>query len=198
MPSATVARTWTIGTWLVTRLPVDAVADALVRIDADVIALQSVRRDVVERLADGLAVRHAWEISHYPRSRLLPGSAVGLAVLTRHSIGDSVSFVTNNHSSTWSRRRRIAHLAVIDRADHSGYTIGHAVGSPDPESRGTPPSPLVWFRPELVELDMERSVDLPDGARLVDIDTRTPVSNAAPLMTVTFEMPWVEGDLPVG
>jgi len=135
-------------------------------------------------------------MSFYPRSRLVPGSALGLAILSCHTIGDSVSFVTNNHSSTWSRQRRIAHFGVVRRPDHSGYTIGHAVGSPDPESMGRPPAPLVWFRPQQVGVDVASAVDLPEQATLVDVSTSAPLDAAAPLLMVTFDMPWVLGDLP--
>lgn len=174
------------------------VADVLATVEADAFALQSLREDDAERLAERLGVACAWELSYYPRSRLLPGSGVGLAVLSSHAIGDSVSVVTNNHSSTWSKDRRIAHFAAVDRADHSGYTIGHAVGSPDPESMGRPPSPLVWFRPEQVGVEATRAVDLPEPATGVNIESTAPLDGAAHLLTVTFDMPWVQGDFPVG
>jgi hypothetical protein len=197
MPVETVPRTWTIASWLVPRVDAEAIGDGLADADVDAVALQSVTEDDVERVADRLGVRHAWELSFHPASRLIPGSGVGLAVLSRHSIDDSASVVTNNHSSTWSRHRRIAHFAVIRRSDHSGYTIGHAVGAPDPESMGVPPAPLVWFRPEQVGIDDTRAVDLPDGATVVETCTTTPLPGASELFVVTFEMPWVRGDYPV-
>ena len=197
MPLETVSRTWTIASWLVPHTNVRAVGDALAALDVDAIALQSITEDDVERLADRLAVRHAWELSHHPASRLLPGTGVGLAVLTRHAIEDSASVVTNNHSSAWSRHRRIAHFAVVERSDHSGYTIGHAVGAPDPESMGAPPAPLVWFRPEQIGSDDSRSVDVPDEATVVATQTSEPIPGAPKLFTVTFDMPWVQGDFPV-
>ena len=197
MPLETVQRTWTIGSWMVAHADADEVGDALADLEADAFALQSIRKEDVERVADRLSMRHAWELSYHPVSRLIPGTGVGLAVLTPHSIGDSASVVTNNHSSTWSRLRRIAQFAVVDRADQSGYTIGHAVGSPDPESMGTPPAPLVWFRPAQVDVDSSQAVGLPGDATLIDTDVRTPIANAEPMLTVTFEMPWVVGDLPV-
>jgi hypothetical protein len=199
MPLETVPRTWTIASWLVAHAAHDVgrVADALGRFDADAYALQSVREDDAERLADRLGVTCAWELSYHPRSRLLPGSGVGLAVLSRHSITDSASIVTNNHSSAWSTARRIAHFAVVKRADHSGYTIGHAVGSPDPESMARTPAPLVWFRPEQVGIDETRAVDLPDGSTLVRAVTTRPIDGASHLLSVTFDLPWVLGDFPV-
>ncbi|MDW3212558.1 MAG: hypothetical protein R8G01_01060 [Ilumatobacteraceae bacterium] len=197
MPLETVPRTWTIASWLVPHADAGVVGDALAALDADAIALQSITEDDVERLADRLRVRHAWELSYYPTSRLLPGSGVGLAVLTRHAVGDSASVVANNHSSTWSRHRRIAHFVVVERSDHSGYTIGHAVGVPDPESMGAPPAPLVWFRPEQVGIDDARSVDLPAGATVAATRVTEPIAGAPKLFVVTFDMPWVQGDFPV-
>lgn len=193
----TVPRTWSIASWLVPHLDVGVIGDSIAGLDVDAVALQSITNDDVERLADRLGVRHAWELSHHPTSRLLPGSGVGLAVLTRHAIGDSASVVTNNHSSTWSRQRRIAHFAVVERSDHSGYTIGHAVGAPDPESMGAPPAPLVWFRPEQIGIDDARSVDLPADATVIATTATEPVGDAAKLLVVTFVVPWVQGDFPV-
>lgn len=193
----TVPRTWSIASWLVPNLGTGAIGDGLACLDVDAVALQSVKRDDVEQVADRLGIRHAWELSFHPASRLIPGSGIGLAVLTRHTIGDSAGVVTNNHSSTWSRHRRIAHFAVVRRADHSGYTIGHAVGAPDPESLGAPPAPLVWFRPEQVDVDDTRAVDLPDGAVVTGTRTSEPVADAPKLFVVTFDMPWVQGDFPV-
>jgi len=198
MPLETVSRTWTIGSWLVAGIEAAAIGEALAGVDADAFALQSIRKDDIERVADRLSMRHVWELSYHPMTRLFPGTGVGLAVLTYHSIGDSASIVTNNHSSTWSRKRRIAHFAVVDRADDSGYTIGHAVGSPDPTSMGgTPPAPLVWFRPAQVDVDPDRAVDLPDDATISQTAVQRPVAGKQPLLTVTFDMPWVQGDFPV-
>lgn len=196
MSAETVSRRWTIATWLVAGVDADAIARALLPLGADAVALQSLREADAERIATRLGVEHAWERSFHPRSRLLPGSAIGLAVLSPHSIDDSVSVVTNNHTSLWSKHRRIAQFAVVNRGDASGYTVGHAVGSPDPESMGPPPAPLVWFRPQQVGIDDDRAVEVPDDATIVDTTASTPVDGSAPLLTVTFEMPWVQGDFP--
>ena len=196
MPAETVSPRWTIVTWLVAGIDAGAIGRALQPLGADAIALQSLHEADAEQVADDLGVERAWERSFHPRSRLLAGSALGLAVLSPHSIGDSVSVVTNNHSSIWSRHRRIAQFAVVHRDDHSGYTIGHAVGSPDPESMGPPPAPLVWCRPQQVGIDADRAVEVPDDATVVDATTARPVDGSAPLLTVIFEMPWVQGDFP--
>ena len=192
----TIPRTWTIVSWLVPHDRLDAVGAAIAGVDADAYALQSLRRQSAEAIADRLGATAAWELSFHPRSRLLPRAGLGLAIITRHSIGDSVSVVTNNHSSTWSKNRRIAHFAVVNRADHSGYTVGHAAGSPDPETLGRPPAPLVWFRPAQVGVNDGRAVELPDGATTLDVTSTTPIPGANPMLAVTFEMPWVQGDFP--
>jgi hypothetical protein len=196
MPAESVTRSWTIASWLLTAIDTASVGRSLDGVDVDALALQSLREDDAARIADRLGLAYAWELSYYPRSRLFPGSAIGLAMLTPHKIAESVSFITNNHSSTWSKHRRIAQLAVVERSDHSGYAIGHAVGSPDPESMGRPPAPFVWFRPEQVDIDASRAVDVPDQASVVEASVSTPLEGSAPMLSVTFEMPWVQGDFP--
>lgn len=192
----TTLRAWTVVSWLLPHDRDDEVAAALAGTEADALALQSLRRGTADRLAEDLGLTSTWELSFHPRSRLLPGSGLGLAVLTPHSIADSVSVVTNNHSSLWSKERRIAQFAVVNRSDHSGYTIGHAAGSPDPETLGPPPAPLVWFRPPQVGVDDRRALALPDGAELVGATSTTPLTGANPMLRATFEMPWVQGDFP--
>lgn len=200
MAAETVPRTWTIASWLVAGVATEpaTVADALLAAGPDAVALQSLREDDAERIAERWGSSCAWELSFYPRSRLLPGSGLGLAVLSRHEIGDSVSFVTNNHSSTWSKHRRIAQFAVVRRSDHTGYTIGHAIGSPDPEPTGLPPAPLVWFRPEQIDADAHRAVDLPEGASAGEFVRTSPHGANSPMLLVSFQMPWVRGDFATG
>ncbi len=197
MPLETVLRTWTVVSWSVDDTDPAAIGRVLAGIDADAFALQSIRKRDVEHVADRLAVRHVWEFSHHPVSRLLPGTGLGLAVLTPHSIADSASVVTNNHSSSWSRRRRIAHFAVVNRADHTGYTIGHAVGAPDPVGMSASQAPVVWFRPAEVDVDPVRAVDVPADATVVRTEVLAAITGRPALLTVTFEMPWVVGDFPV-
>lgn len=193
VPARTEPRRWTIATWLVAHAARDLgrVGATLSELSADAWALQSLTEEDAGQLAERLGATCVWQLSHHPRSRLIPSSGLGLAVLTHHRVSDSVSFVTNNHSSPWSKHRRIAHFAVVERDDHSGYTIGHAVGSPDPEHRGLPPAPLVWFRPTQVGVDDGRAVELPDGATAIGHELRRPIEHAPPAMAVTFEMPWV-------
>ena len=198
MPAQSIERSWTVVTWLVAhgRSDLDAVVGALRRVEADAIALQSLEESDVEHIADALGVRSAWELSYHPVSRLIPGSGIGLAVLSPHAIDVSQHVVINEHHSTWSKHRRIAQFAVVDRADHSSYAIGHAVGTVAAGAMPGVSAPLVMIRPEQVEHDPGRAVEVPSGATVTNTEVVRPIGNAEPMLTVTFEMPWVQGDSP--
>lgn len=200
MPAESIVRSWTVVTWLVAhgRSDLDAVIGALRGVGADAIALQSLEESDVEHIADALGVRHAWELSYHPVSRLIPGSGIGLAVLSPHGVDVSNHTVVNEHHSTWSKHRRIAQFAVVNRADHSGYAFGHAVGNVPAGSMPGLSAPLVMIRPEQVEHDVERAVEVPGGATVTTTAIDHPIERAEPMLTVTFEMPWVQGDFPVG
>ena len=199
MPSETIQRRWTVTSWLVAHgdADLDRLIAALRGVDADAHALQSLEESDVERIADALDMQHAWEMSHHPTSRLFPGSAVGLAILSPHRIAGSSSTVVNDHSSLWSTRRRIAQWATVARDDHSAYTIGHAVGSVLGGVYPTTGAPLIEIRPEQVDHDADRAIGLPKGATTIESATSRPIERVAPMLAATFEMPWVQGDLPV-
>lgn len=198
VPIETVPRRWTIVTWLVAGVgDAETIVREIEPHEADAIALQSVAERTVDEIAAALGLAHAWDLSHYRRSRLLPGSAVGLAVLTPHRLGATERTVSNEHRSTWSTKRRIAQRANVERADHSAYRIVHVVG---PSSTNWPDDamPTITVRPEQVGIDPERAVEPPTGATLVEHTTLRPVAGAAPMLAATWEMPWVVGDFPVG
>ncbi len=202
MPAETVTRRWTIATWLVAGHPgdVEAIAVPLDALGADAIALQSVREHDVEQVAAALGANHVWAKSHHPRARLFPGSAVGLALLTPHRIRDDGTIVVSEARSLWSRRRRIAQVATVERPDHSAYAIGHCMAPGRdglPFTTPTGGAPAVTIRPVQVGIDAELALDLPDGATPIDTATSRPVADMAELLSVTFEMPWVQGDFPV-
>ncbi|MEO6652713.1 MAG: hypothetical protein ABIP17_08675 [Ilumatobacteraceae bacterium] len=188
-----------MSTWLVAhgRRDLDAVAEALRSVDHDAVALQSLERSDVEHLADALGMHHEWEASHHPRSRLLVGSAVGLAILSPHRIDGSTSTVINEHASLWSTERRIAQVATVTRSDHSAYSIGHALGAVPTDAVPSHAAPFVEIRPEQVDHDAQRAIGLPTGATTVETTTSRPIDHVAALLTVTFDMPWVQGDFPV-
>lgn len=195
----TVPRRWTIATWLVPHAGDDteAIVRALDASAADAIALQSVRERSLVEIGAALGMHHSWELSHHPRSRLLPGSAVGLAVLSPHHVTDSHSTVTNEHRSTWSTKRRIVQTALVERADHSASAIRHALGPVRSDHAPHGGMPMVRIRPEQVGVDASRAVELPPGSETIAAETSRPVADGAHLLSVTFELPWVQGDFPV-
>ncbi len=199
MPAQSIARTWTVATWLVAhgRSELDRVIQALGTLEADAIALQSLEESDVEHIAAELGLNHAWELSYHPVSRLIPGSAIGLAVLSPHAVTSSTSVVINEHDSMWSKQRRIAQFAVVNRADHSGYAIGHAVGNVAAGSMPGLAAPLVMCRPEQVDRDPSRAIEVPHAATVSNTEIEQPIERAEPLFSVTFDMPWVQGDFPV-
>ena len=199
MPTETVVRRWTVATWLVAGMSdqLEMVTQAIDAADVDAVALQSLRRDDAETIGTALGMRVAWELSHYPVTRLFPGSGVGLAVLTPHTITSSHAVVTNEHRSTWSSKRRIAQFAVVERHDQTVYAIGHAVGPTNGVRSPAGSFPLVAMTPEQVGVDSNRAITLPDGATLVGSQVTRPADDRAHLQVTTFEMPWVRGDFPV-
>lgn len=199
MSTETVVRRWTVATWLVAGLAdrLEVITQAVEAADVDALALQSLRRSDAEAIGAALGMNVAWELSHHPVTRLFPGSGVGLAVLTPHTITASHAVVTNEHRSTWSNKRRIAQFAVVERHDQTAYAIGHAVGPARGIATPTGSYPLVAMTPEQVGVDSSRAVTLPDGATLVQSQVTQPAAGHAHLQVTTFEMPWVRGDFPV-
>jgi hypothetical protein len=198
MPAETVVRRWTVATWLVAgvRNEAETIARALEPLPADAIALQSIGHDEAATVAAALGMSLAWELSHYPRSRLLPGSALGLAVLSPHTIAASHGIVSNDHPSTWSTKRRIAQFAAVERSDHTGYAIAHTVGPSNVAQPPTGSMPLVVAVPEQVVANASRAIIVPDAATVVDSSTERPAPGADPFQVTTFEQPWVKGDFP--
>jgi hypothetical protein len=137
-----------------------------------------------------------WELSHYPTTRLFRGSAVGLAVITPHTIAASHSLVSNDHPSTWSSQRRIAQIVTVERHDHTAYAISHVVG-PTGVRLSAGSHAQVVMTPEQVGVDASRAIRLPDDATVIRSTTVRPVPVMAEMQVTTFEMPWVRGDFPV-
>lgn len=199
MPIESVARRWTIATWLLARADeqVEAVAASLGTDTVDVVALQSVRERDAAHLSAALGCNHSWARSHHPRSRLLPGSAVGLAVLTPHRITASDDHLVGDHRSLWSSKRRIAQISIVERDDHSAYTIVHAAERIDGQTAPPGAAPPIVIRPAQIGVDDARAIQLPAGAVTVSASTTAPIDGGASLLVVTFEMPWVTGDFPL-
>ena len=198
MPAETVRRRWTVATWLLGGVhDFEAVVHALEPLGADAIALQSVHERDADTVAAALGMQMAWEVSHYPRSRVFIGSSVGLAILTPHQVSASHATVTSAASSLWSTSRRIAQFCTVERQDHIGYTIVHAVGPTHGLVSGAGGFPVVHVIPEQVGVDAGRAIELPAEARSVSSTVTQPIEGANPLQATTFELPWVKGDFPV-
>ncbi len=198
MAMETVLRRWTIATWLVARGGdhLEAIANTLEPLRADAVALQSIGERDASTIAAAIGCNVAWELSHHPRSRLFPGSAIGLAVISPHTITQSASTVINDHPSTWSTKRRVVQVAQVDRHDATVYAISHQVG-PARTFVGQSSAPHVAITPEQVGVDSSRAIALPDDATLVSHQVTTPVDGLEPMQATTFDMPWVKGDFPV-
>lgn len=195
----TVSRTWTISTWLVAHAiaEFDAVIRGLKVTESDIIALQSLRESHANAIATELEMDVDWEISHHPQSRLIPGRAVGLAVLSPHGVPMSRGDVISDRTSLWSKDRRIAQTALVERADHSGYLIVHGVGVPADFPVPSRAAPVIRLVPERIDQAPVEAVVLPEGATMTSQRPITPVNQASRILTTTFEMDWVQGDFPV-
>jgi hypothetical protein len=199
MSTETVVRRWTVATWLVAGMSdrLDTVTQSIEAAEVDAVALQSLRRSDAEAIGAALGMQVAWELSHHPVTRLFPGSGVGVAVLTPHTIMASHEVVTNDHRSTWSSKRRIAQFVVVERHDQTVFAIGHALGPARGVSSPAGSYPVVAMTPEQVGVDSSRAITLPDGATLVRSQVTRPADDRPHLQVTTFEMPWVRGDFPV-
>ncbi len=92
-----------------------AVADVIMRVGADVVLLQEIQRVQAARLAAAVdMLGHRWTFKHWTIFR----RAEGAAVLTRHRLLASESFVLRRAPS-WSWRRRVALTATVERDDSS-------------------------------------------------------------------------------
>ncbi|TDT15828.1 hypothetical protein BDK89_1407 [Ilumatobacter fluminis] len=198
VPAETVQRRWTVATWLLAGVDdFETVAHALEPLSADAIALQSVHERDADTVAAALGMQMAWEVSHYPRSRVFIGSSVGLAVLTPHRVSASHATVTSAKSSLWSTSRRIAQFCTVERHDHTAYTLVHAVGPTHGAMADAGGFPLVRMVPEQVGVDETRAIELPPEASAATSTVAEPIEGANGLQATSFELPWVKGDFPV-
>jgi hypothetical protein len=195
-----VTRRWTVASWLLTRWghDIDAVVRALATIEADALAVQSVRARDATEIATQLDLHHVWAKSHHPRSPLVPRSAVGLAIMSPHRITGSLQSAVGEHTSIWSTKRRIVQIATVQRAsDHTSYSFGHSLAPVDvfdgAGSSTAGSAPLVVIRPSRVGVDDARAIEVPDTADVSSIEVRRPIPEAEPLLVTAFEMPWVQG-----
>ena len=130
---------WRVVTWNIrgNHSPdAELVARLLGGFDADVIALQEVRRLQARAIARQLGMSHVWAFKHNPYTALLPFHAEGHAVLTRHRITRSSTTLISSPVSRRSFRRRIALSADIERSDVTIRIIDtHLASHDDAEER---------------------------------------------------------------
>lgn len=201
MTARSVTRDWTIASWRVglTGGNHHAVADVLDELGADAIALQALHQRHAREIANHLDHHHHWSKSHYPSLPLIPGSAVGLAVLTPHRIAAVDESITSEQRTSWSSDRRIAQTVTVMRSDHSAYGISHR-SSTDPVPGFEPPetaAPHIAINPTLATSGGHPTIALPGGATGVTTDVSSPFAGAPPLVVTRFAMVWVQGDFAV-
>jgi hypothetical protein len=191
---------WTVASWLLARegRDVDAVVRALTTVEADAVAVQSVRAREATAIATHLDLHHVWAKSHHPRSPLIPRSALGLAIMSPHRITGALQSVVGEHTSIWSTKRRIVQIATVQRtSDHTAYSFGHSLAPVDvfdgAGSAAPGSAPLVVIRPARIGVDDARAIEVPDTAAVSSVEVRRPIPTAEPLLVTAFEMPWVEG-----
>ena len=190
-------RRWTIASWhLGDRAHEhDDVVAALDGIEPDAIALQGLTARSVRSISTALDLPHVWARSHYPTSRLIPGSSIGLAVLTPHRITSAAAVVVSGESSLWSSARRIMQTATILRPDHSSYAINHRFddhGGSTPVA--TPESaPVIDINPARPMSQDSPRIDVPAGATTVSHQLLAPLDGAPPIGVTQFDMVWVQG-----
>ena len=125
---------WRIVTWNIrgNHSPDTAlIARMLDDFDADVIALQEVRRLQARSVARRLGMSHVWAFKHNPYTALLPFHAEGHAILTRHRIIDSSTTLIGTPVPRRSFRRRIALSADVSRSDSTVHVIDTHLASHD-------------------------------------------------------------------
>lgn len=117
---------WCVVTWNVhgaKETDLDAIARHLAEHDADVIALQEIRRPQAETLAASLGMERHWSFKHNALTPLQDSKAEGAALLTPHRLDAPADAVISSATSRRSYRRRIAQWARIERGDGSAVRV---------------------------------------------------------------------------
>ena len=105
-----------------------AVADAIMRVEADIVMLQEIQRGQFSRLAAAVGMPgRGWAFKHWSIVR----GAEGAAVLTPHQLISARSFVLRR-APFWSWRRRVALVAAFER-DGQRFSVINAHLSPHGE-----------------------------------------------------------------
>jgi endonuclease/exonuclease/phosphatase family metal-dependent hydrolase len=112
--------TWRVLTWNIlgrARPNIDDLAAVISNLAPDVVAVQEIQKRQADVLAGALRWRALWTRKHYPYTPLIWWRAEGLAMLTPHGLGDTVTASISPGVSTWTYRRRVAMAATIRRGD---------------------------------------------------------------------------------
>jgi endonuclease/exonuclease/phosphatase family metal-dependent hydrolase len=112
--------TWRVLTWNILgshRPNLDVIAEVISAYKPDIVALQEVQRHQAGGLARRLGWPVLWTRKHYPYTPLLWRRAEGLAMLTRHSLSETVTASISPGVSTWIYLHRVAMAATVHRND---------------------------------------------------------------------------------
>ncbi|MEY2582376.1 MAG: hypothetical protein QOE09_2225 [Ilumatobacteraceae bacterium] len=108
--------TWRVLTWNLQgsqRPNLDVLAEVIAAYAPDVVALQEVQRHQASGLARRLGWPVLWTRKHYPYTPLLRRRAEGLAMMTFHSMTDTVTASISPGVSTWIYLHRVAMAATV-------------------------------------------------------------------------------------
>lgn len=130
--------TWRVTTWnLLGSADPDAgaIAARLADLDADVVALQEVRRGQAHRIAKNLRWGVVWRRKHYPYSPLVWWRAEGLAVLSRHHMSDVRRDTLSRREPIWIYRHRVMVSVRVHRGTSALRVHDLHLASDDADAR---------------------------------------------------------------
>ncbi len=114
--------TWRVLTWNILgshRPDIRALTAVISDLTPDVVAVQEVQKRQAKALAAALGWHALWTRKHYPYTPLIWWCAEGLALLTPHSLDETVTASISPGVSTWTYRHRVAMAATIQRGAES-------------------------------------------------------------------------------
>jgi endonuclease/exonuclease/phosphatase family metal-dependent hydrolase len=118
----------------------DKIGACLHAFNADVVALQEVRR----RQASSLAQRLGWVTAHWSFKHLpFPSPAEGHAVLSPHRLIGAATVTLSEGAPFWSYRRRIAQLCALDLGGTTLHMANTHLASDDRPARAAQAERLI-------------------------------------------------------
>lgn len=130
--------TWRVLTWNLhgaARPNLDVISEVIEGLAPDVVALQEVMHGQARGLARRTGWRAAWTRKHYPYSPLVWWRAEGLALLSRHVVGEMVTASISPGVSTWIYRHRVVMAATVSRSDDRLRVANIHLGTDSPDER---------------------------------------------------------------